>query len=127
MPTLRTWKAKKWHVERRRSGLSGLLREAREAAERLGLAADSIRDLETRLTAMTDGERVAQVSPSLLINAALLIEQAKALAPELMRTDASVYAVAFKMTEDAHELMTETRNLAERAMKEKLSLLVTST
>jgi hypothetical protein len=68
------------------------------------------------------------VTRRLLIGAALLLELAKAMAPELMRTDprglAALHMAAFRMTEGAHASMTEVRNLAERSMKAKCALML---
>jgi hypothetical protein len=105
-----------------------VLAGAAEMLERAGLPVDAVKALEDKLTAMTDGELLVHVTRSLLINAALLMEQAKEAAPELMRADsrglAALYLAAHHMTEGAHDLMREARNLGERALKEKGLLLI---
>jgi hypothetical protein len=64
---------------------------------------------------------------SLLISAEMHMHHARAMAPELMRSDprrlAAVLLAASNMVSGAHSLMSEARNSAERAMKKK-SLLV---
>ncbi len=126
MPTLRKWQANGW--TRKGGTPQPALRAARKAAAKAGLPTDAIQELETRLTAMSDGELIVDVTRRLLINAALLMEQAKHMAPRLMTKDprglAALYMAADHMTEGAHDLMREARNTAERALKEKSLLLL---
>jgi hypothetical protein len=77
--TLRRWKTNGWRLKKKPGGKSPLMREARAAAERAGLPANVVSDLEVRLVAKSDGELVVNVTRSLLVAAAILMEHAKAL------------------------------------------------
>ena len=117
--TLRRWKANQWSLKRKSSAKPPIMQEVRAAAERVGLPANVISGMEARLQAMTDNGLVTNVTRSLLVNAAVLLAHAWRMAPELMKTDprglAGLYLAANNMTTGAYDLMTETRNLAERA------------
>jgi hypothetical protein len=121
---IRRWKANQWSLKRT-TGKPVWGREAVKTIERSGLSADAITALEACLKSASDAELGASNMRSLLINSKILMVHAGASFPELIQADARglavLYAVAAQMARAGVDLMEQTRELADRAMRQRLA------
>jgi hypothetical protein len=128
--TLAFWRKRQWQVQSRSRlrSAAAAVKEARAAARRAGLPVETVGELEAELHGLSDGELVARITRSLLVNAGVLLERAKEMTPMLAKKDArglaALFLAADRMVENAHALLGEARNLAERGMKERCGLLL---
>lgn len=121
LTSLKKWRANAW-TRKDAAAKPALIRDVREALERVGLPADA-------LSALGDGDLIAHDIRGLLLNAALLLELIGHEAPRLIEDDprglAAICLAARRLAEGGCDLMREARALAERAMHERLALLLT--
>jgi hypothetical protein len=123
--TLRKWRTNGW-TRKGSSGKPAWAREAGKVIKQSGLPDDVVAHLEASLKSASDAELGAQNMRALLINSVLLMAQANAVLPELIKTDprglAVIYRVAAHVVRSGVTLMQQTRELSERAMRERLRI-----
>jgi hypothetical protein len=123
MTVLKRWKANGF-ARKRDNQKPAWVREAEGAVESVGLPLDVARDLEARLASLSDGALVHGQIRGLFIHASMIVHQAVTMVPELdPRGAALLFGVAAKMTLAGLELMRQSRELAERSMRERLALM----
>lgn len=123
--TLTVWKRHRWRTPMSKQKVRPKYRmtedRAKAAVRRIGLDPAVVEILKKELKDKSDAELVRETTRNLFINANLLMAHAQHQAPDLLQEDprglAAVFMAAFHMVEGGNQLMRDSVELAERALK----------